>query len=55
MPILAELARLRAQSELANIMLSDNKITLMPKNYNAGLWGAITLAKQMVREPILKT
>lgn len=55
MPILAELARLRAQSELANIMLPDSKISLMPKTYNAGLWGAITLAKQMVRDPILET
>lgn len=54
-PILAELARLRAQSELAKIMLPDSKIALMPKTYNAGLWGAITLARQKVRDPILET
>jgi glucokinase len=54
-PILAELAGLRAQSELANIMLPDSKIALMPSTYNAGLWGAIALARQMVRNPILGT
>jgi glucokinase len=54
MPILAELAGLRAHSELANIMLAESKITLMPNTYNAGLWGAINLARQMVQSPILE-
>jgi glucokinase len=54
-PILAELARLRAQSELANIMLPDRKIALMPSSYNAGLWGAIALARQMAPNSVLGT
>jgi len=54
-PVLAELAGLRAQSELATIMLPDSKIALMPSTYNAGLWGAIALARQTVRNPILGT
>lgn len=54
-PILAEMAGLRAQSELAKIMLPDSKIALMPSTYNAGLWGAIALTRQMAPNPILGT
>ena len=43
-PILAELARLRSLSSLAAAMLEDEKVALLPADYNAGTWGAITLA-----------
>jgi len=43
-PILRDLSLLRAQSELADMMLSDDKVMLLPATYNAGAWGAILLA-----------
>lgn len=43
-PILDELAALRAQSPLADLLLKDEKIILLPGDFNPGLWGAITLA-----------
>jgi glucokinase len=45
-PILEELARLRGSSELGRRLLSEEKIALFPKDVNAGLLGAIALAKQ---------
>lgn len=44
-PVLAELSRLRHNSPLAQAMLPDDKITLLPDGFNAGAWGAIALAK----------
>ena len=44
-PILQELSQLRRQSPLAKQMLSAEKIMLLPKGFNAGVWGAILLAQ----------
>ncbi len=44
-PILAELARLRAQSSLAEAMLAAEKVLMLPADYNAGVWGAIKLTQ----------
>ena len=43
-PILAELAKARANSKLATTMFNEDKIILLPPDYNAGVWGAIQLA-----------
>lgn len=48
-PVLSELARLREQSDLAAAMLPAEKIVLLPGDYNAGVWGAITLAQRSLR------
>jgi predicted NBD/HSP70 family sugar kinase len=45
-PILDELHRMRAQSDLLNLLLDDRKVALLPNDYNAGVWGAIALAMQ---------
>jgi glucokinase len=45
-PILQALAGLRAQSALAEAMLPDEKVALLPPGYDAGVWGAIWLARQ---------
>lgn len=45
-PILRELSQLRAQSSLARVMLSSDKIVILPADYNAGSWGAVELAQQ---------
>lgn len=47
-PILKELERIRAQSDLARSMLSTEKIVLLPNNFDAGTWGAVLLAKRML-------
>ncbi|MCA9924740.1 MAG: ROK family protein [Anaerolineales bacterium] len=47
-PILKELSHLRMQSTLAKEMLLDDKVALIPQAYNAGVWGAILLAEQMM-------
>ncbi len=44
-PILAELAHLRAQSRLAEMLLRDAKFSLLPAGYNPGTWGAAQLAQ----------
>ena len=49
-PILQELAHLREQSTLAREMITDNKVALIPADYNAGVWGAIWLAQQAVKK-----
>lgn len=43
-PILDELDRLRSLSSLATAMLNSEKVTMLPPDYNAGTWGALTLA-----------
>ncbi|HID50676.1 MAG TPA: ROK family protein [Anaerolineae bacterium] len=45
-PILLELSRMRAESHLAETMLGADKIMLLPQGFNAGVWGAITLAQK---------
>lgn len=45
-PLLDELARLRAQSELSAAMLQAEKVMVLPDDYNAGVWGAIALAQR---------
>lgn len=45
-PILAEWMTLRESSPLAALLLTAEKITLLPPDYNAGTWGALYLAKQ---------
>jgi glucokinase len=44
-PVLDELALLRAHSSLARQQLTEQKIALFPPNLNAGLLGAVALAK----------
>lgn len=51
-PILRELARLRQQSTLAAELLRDEKLHLIPPDYNPGVWGAVHLANQMSTETI---
>ncbi len=43
-PILAELARMRADSALAAEMLPAQRFHLLPADYDAGTWGAVSLA-----------
>ena len=49
-PILQELATMRQQSPLAAELLKDEKLLLMPFDFNAGVWGAVHLARQRIRE-----
>lgn len=49
-PILAALAQMRAESDLAREMLADEKVLLLAADYSAGAWGAILLAQQGGRE-----
>ncbi len=51
-PILHELARLRQQSTLAADLLLDEKLYLIPPDYNPGVWGAVHLAGQTVSETV---
>lgn len=51
-PILRELATLRQQSTLAAELLRDEKLHLIPPDYNPGVWGAVHLANQMRSETI---
>jgi glucokinase len=41
----AGLEQIRSESELAERMLPLEKVVLMPGDYNAGLWGAVRLAR----------
>lgn len=43
-PIRHELAQLRQHSPLATALLGEEKVHLMPPDYNPGLWGAVRLA-----------
>lgn len=45
-PILEGLAEMRSNSDLARIMLPEEKTILLPSSYHAGSWGAIELALQ---------
>ncbi|MEM7115410.1 MAG: ROK family protein [Chloroflexota bacterium] len=45
-PILKELNQLQQQSLLARRMLAPAKVTVIPADFNPGLWGAIHLAQQ---------
>lgn len=47
-PILAEFGRLRAESALAAEMLPPEMFHLLPPDYDAGTWGAVTLAREGV-------
>ena len=49
-PIFQALARLRADSPLAQALLPDTKLSLLPTGFNAGAWGAIALAQQKIGE-----
>ena len=52
-PILQELARLRQQSSLAAELLLDEKLHLIPADFNPGLWGAVHLARQVESKRIM--
>ncbi len=47
-PILNELERLRQDSALAREMLQPGMIGLLPRDYEAGAWGAVALASRCV-------
>jgi glucokinase len=51
-PVLEELALLRASSSLARQQLTERKIVLFPPDLNAGLLGAVALAKASLRPAI---
>lgn len=51
-PILRELAALRQQSTLASELLPNEKLHLIPSDYNPGVWGAVHLASQTVSETV---
>ena len=51
-PILQELTCLRQQSPLAAALLPDEKVHLIPPDFNPGVWGAVNLAKQTLLEPL---
>jgi glucokinase len=48
-PIFEELTRLRTNSGLAQRILSTERIVLIPKNFNPGIWGALALAVQRLQ------
>lgn len=52
-PIMEALAHMRRESPLARAMLPATKVVLLPSDYNAGLWGAIRLARQAVSPSML--
>jgi glucokinase len=45
-PILTSLQAVREKSQLAHMMIDTRKISLLPADYNAGTWGAVSLAQQ---------
>ena len=45
--IFAALAQYRAQCNLFDTLLQENKIVLLPSDYNAGTWGAVYLTKEI--------
>jgi glucokinase len=45
-PILQNIAQRRATSSLLQLLLPEGKIALLPPGFNAGVWGAIALARQ---------
>ncbi len=55
-PVLTELAELRSQTALTHRLLPDSKVSLLPANTNAGLLGAIALARQTTQiEPTISS
>jgi glucokinase len=46
-PVLEELSLLRKQSALAEFILDESKISLLPAGYNPGAWGALILAQEL--------
>ncbi len=46
-PLFTGLAKLRQQSDLFDTMLSENKLCLLPQDYNAGTWGAVYLPDEL--------
>jgi glucokinase len=46
-PILHELQRMRRESDLAFEMIRPGAIDLLPHDYDAGVWGAVTLAQRV--------
>jgi glucokinase len=51
-PILSELEQIRSQSNLMRIMLPEDKIVLLPKDYSAGGWGAIAIARRLAQNSV---
>lgn len=51
-PVLRELDILRQQSSLAAELLPDEKLHLIPPDYNPGVWGAVHLANQSALETV---
>lgn len=49
-PILDQLAHLRSRSTLNAVMLTANKVKLLPPGFNAGLWGGVHVARQVVEK-----
>jgi glucokinase len=49
-PILSELRQLASYSDLASSMISTDKVALLPKDYDAGCWGAVLLAQRMTKK-----
>lgn len=52
-PILHELAQLRQQSSLAAELLLDQKLHLILPDYNPGVWGAVRLAREALKDETL--
>ena len=50
LPVLNEIEKIRSQSDLAANMLSRDKVILLPRDYDAGVWGAIVLAQKMAQK-----
>ncbi len=46
LPIVAELDRLRAESQLARALLTPDLVTLVAPSYNVGGWGGVALAEK---------
>jgi glucokinase len=51
-PLLEELDLLGKRSSLARSMLAEDRISLISPEFEAGAWGAVTLAKHALREGI---
>ena len=54
-PVLHEIARLRRQSSLAAELLLDEKLHLIPPDFNPGVWGAVHLARQTTSREIVQS
>jgi glucokinase len=54
-PIRTELARLQHRSPLVELMLNRVVVSLLPGDYNAGVWGAIMLARSLTKDEATAT